>query len=511
MKKIIILLLALIPIIGFSQKIEYMDTITLTNGGGTENIPLTNNNLNYLIYGSGDLSSSWTIQPSGVYLFGTEIYFQYRANMNLNGNTITIFGKELTDYEASADMIIKGVYDGSSWNTITTYEPGVYAKISNDTIFIGDDTALAAEQFWSKTATTIYPNNATDRVSIGKTSVAGQALDIVGSIKLQQTTTPTSGVIYKGSNRFIHNYYNSGSGFNTFVGELSGNLVLGVGAIQNTCMGYNTGAALTSGANNTLMGSVAGASITSGTANTAIGGGGCLDATTTGGYNTTIGAAAMTDNVTGGSNTAIGYRALRENISGKDNVAIGYTSGTVSTGDSNIFIGTSAGNTLVNGDNCILIGSNIQPDNVSADYQINIGSVLYTDSDLDLYFDSRNDTIRITDTLLVGRVVSNENITASGYMVSTGVNTIASAGTITLDGYNHYIVTGTIDIDSIDVASNIPTGTVVHLIFTGTAASNGVVDGANLKIEGNFAYSPNDVLTLIREEDVFYQISRSPN
>ena len=502
--------MVIMPLFTFSQVYKYADTITLTTGGGTKNIAISANKTNYVIYGSGTLTSNWVIQPTGSYLFGTEIYFQYKANITLNGNAITIFGRSLTEYEASSDMIIKGVYDGSSWNTIVTYEPGVYSYINGDTVFIGNDTVVSGTQYWQLLGMNLSPVNTSYKLGIG-TLLPSQALDVIGAVELENTTTSATGVIYKGSQYFLHNFSSSGAGFNTFVGKLSGNFTMGAGAIQNVGVGYNSLYALTSGSNNIGIGSTAGATITSGVANTAIGGAGCLDATTTASYNTAIGGAAMTENITGGSNTAIGYRALRENISGKDNVAVGYTSGTVSTGDSNIFIGSSAGNTLVNGNNCILIGTNIQPDDVSSDYQINIGSAIYTNSDLDLYLNSRNDTIVTTDTMLTSVISSTGYIDADKYIVSTGISTIASASTITLDNYNHYIVTGTADIDSIDVASNIPSGTVIHLIFTETAVTNGAVDGANLKLSGDFGYDPDDVLTLIREEDDFYEISRSAN
>jgi hypothetical protein len=70
-------------------------------------------------------------------------------------------------------------------------------------------------------------------------------------------------------------------------------------------------------------------------------------------------------------------------------------------------------------------------------------------------------------------------------------------------------VAGTADITSISATGE--AGTVATLIFTGTKATNGVVDGSNLKLSATFAYSPDDTLTLVCDGTNWYQVGSSAN
>lgn len=73
-----------------------------------------------------------------------------------------------------------------------------------------------------------------------------------------------------------------------------------------------------------------------------------------------------------------------------------------------------------------------------------------------------------------------------------------------------YKISGTDDITSINAADCRP-GRVVTLIFLGTAATTGVTDGTALRLNGNFAYTPNDTLTLACDGTDWYEIARSTN
>ena len=90
-------------------------------------------------------------------------------------------------------------------------------------------------------------------------------------------------------------------------------------------------------------------------------------------------------------------------------------------------------------------------------------------------------------------------------------DTIASAATLTLTNYNNFVVTGTVDIDSLDTDGAIANWKVFYIEFTGIAAANGLVDGKNVHIAGNFAYNSDDIVVLQRRGDIFYEISRSAN
>jgi len=86
---------------------------------------------------------------------------------------------------------------------------------------------------------------------------------------------------------------------------------------------------------------------------------------------------------------------------------------------------------------------------------------------------------------------------------------IASAATIVIPKFGEtFTVTGTADITTI-TAGNSNKGRTITLLFSGTAATNGVVDGSNIKLVGNFAYSPDDTLTLYSNGTNWYEISRT--
>lgn len=83
---------------------------------------------------------------------------------------------------------------------------------------------------------------------------------------------------------------------------------------------------------------------------------------------------------------------------------------------------------------------------------------------------------------------------------------VASASTINVSGGNVFTISGTTDVDSIVPRGR---GVVVHLI---TAAGDTIKDGKNLKLNGNFNGTADDVLTLVCDGTRYwYEISRSAN
>ncbi|MEX0597457.1 MAG: hypothetical protein WD512_13260 [Candidatus Paceibacterota bacterium] len=97
------------PIINTTQ------IVTLTAGGGTENLDVFGQANLYIIKGTATLTSNWTIQPIGSPLTGTEFTFRYEAEINLNGNTITVFGKQVPATLADKTHEIVAYYDGTDW------------------------------------------------------------------------------------------------------------------------------------------------------------------------------------------------------------------------------------------------------------------------------------------------------------------------------------------------------------------------------------------------------------
>jgi len=189
--------------------------------------------------------------------------------------------------------------------------PTTYAAI-NTRMNISADGNVTINAPISGTALTI--------VAGGETITAGDLTLSNGNINLTTTTSATTGAIFAGANRFIHNYGTT----NTFVGILAGNFTL-------------------TGTNNVAFGTSSGSSISSGTHNTAIGAQ-CLGVVDTGSFNTGLGQA---------------YQSL---TSGTNNIGIGYGAGLfLTTGSRNIILGnynTNGGqNYTSNESNNICIGN----------------------------------------------------------------------------------------------------------------------------------------------------------
>ncbi|NTW89767.1 MAG: hypothetical protein HGB37_02565 [Candidatus Moranbacteria bacterium] len=223
-------------------------------------------------------------------------------------------------------------------------------------------------------------------VGIGTTSPA-QKLDIAsGNIRVDNTTYAAQyGVLYKGSNRFLHNfnYGLNGNGITTdggnlFLGENAGNFTMGNTATQTYQASYNTGIGLnvlsinTIGNSNAGLGTSALLSNTTGNGNSAIGVG-ALRLNSSGSFNTAIGADALRSNTTGNNNSAVGVNAFYANTTGYQNSAVGVDAGRFladgstgnTTGNNSLFLGydtraNGAGQTnqIVIGASAIGLGSN---------------------------------------------------------------------------------------------------------------------------------------------------------
>lgn len=237
-------------------------------------------------------------------------------------------------------------------------------------------------------------------------------IELLKSLKLQETTDLNTGVIYKGTNRFIHNYEKSGSlGNNTFIGVNSGNFTMGSATFgdgsNNTAIGYYSMNKVTTGYSNVAVGTYALTSNTSGYYNLALGPY-ALEQNTSGSYMIAIGEESLNSNTTGANNIAMGYLSLTANTTGLNNIAIGVNSlkaNTIgweniaigkqtldantdgsknvgignlslssSTGDNNTCIGYSSASNLTTGVNNIVIGYNSQSSSGTVSNQITLGN-----------------------------------------------------------------------------------------------------------------------------------------
>lgn len=127
-----------------------------------------------------------------------------------------------------------------------------------------------------------------------------------------------------------------------------------------------------------------------------------------------------------------------------------------------------------------------------------------------IYFHGTNEALKADST---GELLEWTGIGGihANVMVSVASDTIASAATLVLTNHNNFVITGGADIDSIDQSCTFPNWAIAYIEFTGTAGFAGVVDGKNLKLNGDFTYSADDMIMLQRRGNIFYEISRSAN
>jgi len=150
-----------------------------------------------------------------------------------------------------------------------------------------------------------------------------------------------------------------------------GDTALGTGALNsdstgggNTALGFFALVSNTTGSQNTAIGDVAVASNSTASNNTGVGYE-ALNAATVGPWNTAVGAYALSSNQGSGANTAVGYNALlKNNPSGAvfmdgagGNTAVGFNALENTSGSNNIGVGIYAGVSVTTGDSNIMIGS----------------------------------------------------------------------------------------------------------------------------------------------------------
>lgn len=151
-------------------------------------------------------------------------------------------------------------------------------------------------------------------------------IELTKSLKLANTTSSTTGIIFKNTTRFMHDYSDAGTtGNNIFIGLNSGNFSLAGTSFEssyNVALGSNSLNSLTTGYNNTAIGGYTLQNNTIGYQNTAVGNG-SLNDNTSGTDNTAVGNSSLAKNTTGHSNSTLGTNTLFLNTTGKFNVAIG--------------------------------------------------------------------------------------------------------------------------------------------------------------------------------------------
>ena len=97
MKRILFYLSLILSVTAWGQSTNIIQNIQLTAGGGTVNLPVGGYINLFRIYGNVTLTSNWTIQASGTPVNGQYYEFIYEANLDLNGNNLTVFGEALPE------------------------------------------------------------------------------------------------------------------------------------------------------------------------------------------------------------------------------------------------------------------------------------------------------------------------------------------------------------------------------------------------------------------------------
>lgn len=196
-------------------------------------------------------------------------------------------------------------------------------------------------------------------------------VNIINSLRLEQTINSTTGIIFKGTQSFIHNYGVS----NTFTGSNSGNFTMtggnnsgfGTFSLYYTSTGYQNSAfgsfsmySNSSGYKNSAFGYSSLLQNTTGNSNSAFGIN-SLFSNTTGNENSAFGSDALYLNSTGSNNTAFGSRTLFKNTIGEKNTGIGElalhnnTNGNFNSasGYMSLFLNTTGDNNTALGDHSL--------------------------------------------------------------------------------------------------------------------------------------------------------------
>ncbi len=319
--------------------------------------------------------------------------------------------------------------DGTNAQVLQTDGNGVLSWTNQTECTITGSGTATRVAFWNgntelSSNSNLYWENTNSRLGLG-TDVPGQQLDLTGSIELPLTTDSSSGVIYKGTQPFIHNFKPAtNDGYNTFVGVEAGNLAMG----HPTNSWYSS--------YNTAMGNYALHSNSDGYDNTAVGNS-ALSSNNTGYKNSAYGTNALNSNTTGAFNTAIGGSVLKNNKEGYYNAVLGFEAGQGQTDHSvsnNTILGYQAGYN-VDGDSNVFIGNR-------AGYHETGNQKLYIDnSDISnplIYGDFENDTVRIYGTLDINNeyIFPKTDGTAGQVLKTNGNDTLSwssDVGAICID------------------------------------------------------------------------------
>ena len=336
--------------------------------------------------GSYTASNGIGISGSVIKLGGnlTENTFVGSGNYNLSFNNKT-YNNTSQRSNLFSDTIIFTLYGSKyfhhthvpSVSSVSGTYPNLFLGFKAGNTLAGKGYANTAIGTSSMESMNSDSSAASSNTAIGyqtlKPMVYGLRNVVIGTGAMSGCATGTFGAPITANTAIGHHAYRQGVGnYNIAIGasaleDMTTNVtdIIGIGqnalkvntASFNIGIGYQAGAATTSGGKNTYIGW------------------GCGQLNTTPTENTHLGYLAGGSGIgTSGYNTYIGSRAGAGTTGGNTNVAVGRESlGSLTTGVGNVAIGNNAAQTG-NWSNSIIIGRTI---NVTASYELNIGGALY--------------------------------------------------------------------------------------------------------------------------------------
>ncbi len=158
----------------------------ITSAGGTIVFPVEDWVDAYVLYSTGSvsLSSSLTVSPSGTPQLGMEYLIYYQADLDLNKNTLTVFGQDIPNEYSDRKCSIRCYYNGSTWEVSTSIDLANLPVISSDMIgsavIVGDNI-----QDGSLTTSKIKDSSITgDKLTAGTIDTISIADDAITTSKL---------------------------------------------------------------------------------------------------------------------------------------------------------------------------------------------------------------------------------------------------------------------------------------------------------------------------------------
>ena len=320
MKKILIFLALLIPILGLTQNRPLVNASLF---GGHDTSYFVDTLTNQSIRGYKTFVDSLTALDDIAFENGALIYNSETDTLLIAETVVKLDGKTY----AVGDMTVAGsIYAGVDV-TQAIYIPEQATNFTG-TMIVGNGGGSL-----SHTGTTEGFYNTFIGIDGGNDNTTGEGNIAIGYESLTNNTTGG---------------YNIGIGASSlYTGtETYYSIAIGYGALYyatasyNVAIGYNVLNKNTSGLHNTAIGSYSSDAITTGARNTAIGSN-SLSKLTTGDYNTAIGYKALEASTTEDNNTAIGYEAFKIATVFTNSTALGYqaepdASNQIMAGDTNI-------------------------------------------------------------------------------------------------------------------------------------------------------------------------------